>query len=92
MAAPGVVFSAIFGIPLVWAVAMIGVPTVIYTMVGGVQAVAWADVKQMILIVIALVAIMFVLVIQMPVSPGEGSHDRWSYGPAASIRLLFRHE
>ena len=44
MAAPGVVFSAIFGIPLVWAVAMIGVPTVIYTMVGGVQAVAWADV------------------------------------------------
>ena len=71
MAAPGVVFSAIFGIPLVWAVAMIGVPTVIYTMVGGVQAVAWADVKQMIMIVIALVAIMFVLVIQMPVSPGE---------------------
>ena len=71
MAAPGVVFSAIFGIPLVWAVAMIGVPTVIYTLVGGVQAVAWADVKQMILIVIALVAIMFVLVIQMPVSPGE---------------------
>ena len=71
MAAPGVVFSAIFGIPLVWAVAMIGVPTVIYTMVGGVQAVAWADVKQMILIVIALVAIMFVLAIQMPVSPGE---------------------
>ena len=71
MAAPGVVFSAIFGIPLVWAVAMIAVPTVIYTMDGGVQAVAWADVKQMVLIVIALVAIMFVLVIQMPVSPGE---------------------
>jgi len=71
MAAPGVVFSAIFGIPLVWAVAMIGVPTVIYTMVGGVQAVAWADVKQMILIVITLVAIMLVLVIQMPVSPVE---------------------
>ena len=71
MAAPGVVFSAIFGIPLVWAVAMIGVPTVIYTMVGGVQAVAWADVKQMVLIVIALVSIMFVLVIQMPISPGE---------------------
>ena len=71
MAAPCVVFSAIFGIPLVWAVAMIAVPTVIYTMGGGVQAVAWADVKQMVLIVIALVAIMFVLVIQMPVSPGE---------------------
>ena len=71
MAAPGVVFSAVFGIPLVWAVALIGVPTVIYTMIGGVQAVAWADVKQMVLIVIALVAIMIVLIVQMPVNPDE---------------------
>ena len=71
MAAPGVVFSAVFGIPLVWAVALIGIPTVIYTMVGGVQAVAWADVKQMVLIVIALVAIMLVLIVQMPVNPDE---------------------
>ena len=71
MAAPGVVFSAVFGIPLVWAVALIGIPTVIYTMIGGVQAVAWADVKQMILIVIALLAIMIVLIVQMPVNPDE---------------------
>ena len=71
MAAPGIVFSAVFGIPLVWAVALIGVPTVIYTMVGGVQAVAWADVKQMVLIVIALFAIMVVLIVQMPVNPDE---------------------
>ncbi len=71
MAAPGVVFSAVFGIPLVWAVALIGVPTVIYTVIGGVQAVAWADVKQMLLIVIALVAIMIVLIVQMPVNPDE---------------------
>ena len=54
-----------------WAVALIGVPTVIYTMVGGVQAVAWADVKQMVLIVIALFAIMVVLIVQMPVNPDE---------------------
>jgi SSS family solute:Na+ symporter len=71
MAAPGVVFSAVFGIPLAWAVALIGVPTVVYTMIGGVQAVAWADVKQMILIVIVLVAIMIVLIVQMPVNPDE---------------------
>jgi SSS family transporter len=71
MAAPAVVFSAIFGIPLLWAVTLIGVPTVLYTMVGGVQAVAWADVKQMVLIVVALVAIMLVLLFQMPVSPDE---------------------
>ncbi|MCA1791574.1 MAG: sodium:solute symporter [Thioalkalivibrio sp.] len=71
IAAPGVVLSAIFGIPLVWAVAMIGLPTVLYTMVGGVQAVAWADVKQMFLIVFALLAIVVVLIVQMPVSPDD---------------------
>lgn len=71
IAAPGVVFSAIFGIPLVWSVALIGVPTVLYTMVGGVQAVAWADVKQMLLIVVALLSIVAVLVLQMPVSPND---------------------
>lgn len=71
MAAPGVVLSAIFGIPLVWAVVLIGVPTVMYTMIGGVQAVAWADVKQMVLIVVALVAIMIVLLVQMPVNPHD---------------------
>jgi SSS family transporter len=71
IAAPGVVFSAIFGIPLTWSVALIGVPTVLYTMIGGVQAVAWADVKQMVLIVVALLAIMVVLVVQMPISPHD---------------------
>lgn len=71
LAAPGVVFSAVFGIPLTWAVALIGVPTIIYTMIGGVQAVAWADVKQMVLIVVALVAIMFVLLVQMPINPHD---------------------
>ena len=50
-------FSAIFGWPIVWSVALIGIPTVIYTMIGGVQAVTWADVKQMVLIVGALFAI-----------------------------------
>ena len=71
IAAPGVVLSAIFGIPLAWSVALIGIPTVLYTMIGGVQAVAWADVKQMVLIVVALLSIVVVLVLQMPVSPNE---------------------
>jgi SSS family transporter len=72
IAAPAVVFSAIWGIPVSWSVALIGIPTVIYTMVGGVQAVAWADVKQMVLIVIALVAVMAALLVQMPIDPHEG--------------------
>ncbi len=74
IAAPAVVFSAIFGWPLVWCVALIGIPTVAYTMLGGIQAVTWADVKQMILIVFALLAVVVVLIAQMPVSPGEALH------------------
>ena len=66
IAAPAVVFSAIFGWDIRWSVALIGAPTVIYTMIGGVQAVAWADVKQMVLVVAALSAIVVVLVINMP--------------------------
>jgi Na+/proline symporter len=64
-----VVFSAIFGWDLTWSVAMIGIPTVLYTMIGGVQAVTWADVKQMVLIVFALLAIVVVLLLKIPVSP-----------------------
>lgn len=71
LAAPAVVFSAIFGWDLPAAVALIGVPTVLYTMIGGVQAVTWADVKQMVLIVFALFAVVIVLLVQLPVPPDD---------------------
>lgn len=71
LAAPAVVFSAVFGWDLTWSVALIGVPTVVYTMIGGVQAVTWADVKQMVLIVFALVSMVVVLLVKMPVSPDD---------------------
>jgi Na+/proline symporter len=74
IAAPAVVFSAIFGWPVAWSVALIGVPAVLYTMVGGVQAVTWVDVKQMMLIVTALVAVVITLLVQIPVSPGDALH------------------
>jgi SSS family transporter len=89
MAAPGVVFSAIFGIPLVWSIALIGVPTVLYTMIGGVQAVAWADVKQMVLIVVALVAIMVVLLVQMPISPHDALQIAGSTGRLKTFDFSF---
>ncbi len=37
LAAPAVVFSAVFGWNLTWSVALIGIPTVIYTMIGGIH-------------------------------------------------------
>jgi solute:Na+ symporter, SSS family len=74
IAAPAVVFSAIFGWNLWWCVAVIGVPAVLYAMIGGVQAVTWVDVKQMFLIVGALLAIVVTLLIEIPVSPGAALH------------------
>ena len=67
IAAPAVVLSAIFGWDLLWCVLLIGLPTVIYTVLGGVEAVAWADVKQMVVIVGALFAIVVVLIMRLPV-------------------------
>jgi solute:Na+ symporter, SSS family len=71
ISAPAVVFSAIFGWPMSWSVALIGAPAVLYTVVGGVQAVTWVDVKQMYLIVGALLAVVITLLIKIPVSPHE---------------------
>ncbi len=74
IAAPAVVFSTIFGWNLWWCVALIGVPAVLYAMIGGVQAVTWVDVKQMFLIVGALIAVVITLLIEIPVSPSAALH------------------
>jgi SSS family transporter len=89
LAAPAVVFSAVFGMPVAWSVALIGIPTVFYTMVGGVQAVAWADVKQMVLIVVALVAVMTVLLVQLPVSPDDALRIAGSTGRLQTFDFSF---
>jgi Na+/proline symporter len=89
IAAPAVVFSAIFGWNLWWSVALIGLPTVLYTMIGGIQAVTWTDVKQMVLIVAALVAMVVVLLVQMPVSPDEALRIAGSTGRLRTFDFSF---
>jgi SSS family solute:Na+ symporter len=74
IAAPSVVLSSIFGWDLIWCVALIGVPTVLYTVIGGVQAVAWADVKQMFVIAGAMLAIIVVLIVRMPIPMDDALH------------------
>lgn len=89
IAAPAVVFSAVFGLNLTWSVALIGIPTVLYTMFGGIQAVAWADVKQMVLIVVALLAVVVVLLFRMPVDVGEALHIAGSTGRLKAFDFSF---
>ena len=85
IAAPAVVFAAVFGWPVTWCVALIGIPTVIYTMIGGVQAVTWVDVRQMFLIVGALVAVVITLLVKIPVSPDAALHIA---GAAGRLRVF----
>ena len=74
LAAPAVVFSAIFGWDLAWSVALIAIPTITYTVIGGVRAVAWADVKQMVIVVAALTSIVIVLIVRMPIPIDDALH------------------
>ncbi len=66
ISAPAVIISVILGLKLPVAVAIIGLPTVLYTMIGGVQAVTWVDVKQMFVIVGGLVALLAALLLGLP--------------------------
>lgn len=59
--APAVALSAMLGLPTWEAVLVIGGLTTIYTMVGGVSAVIWTDVKQMAVILLGLLAVLFFL-------------------------------
>jgi SSS family transporter len=61
LAAPSVVMSTILGWTLPVTVLVICIPMVLYTTVGGVQAVAWTDVKQMFVVVFGMLAAVGIL-------------------------------
>src|SRR5438046_2661716 len=61
LAAPAVVMSTILGWSLPVTVLAICVPMIVYTTLGGVQAVAWTDVKQMFIVVGGMSAAVVIL-------------------------------
>lgn len=66
VSAPAVILSIVLGWNLEMTVLAIGLPTVIYTMIGGVQAVTWTDVKQMIIIFAGMGAVVVVILSRLP--------------------------
>jgi SSS family solute:Na+ symporter len=70
ISAPAVVLAVVLGLNVTTTVLLTALPTALYTMFGGVQAVAWTDVKQMVLIVSGLVAAVVVLVLGLPAEVG----------------------
>jgi Na+/proline symporter len=91
VAAPAVILSVVLGWNLTLTILGIGLPTVLYTMVGGVQAVTWTDVKQMFVIVAGVFAAVGVLVTGIPdhVSLGEALHIAGTTGRLQAIDFSF---
>ena len=87
VSAPAVVLSIVLGWSLVFTALAIGVPTTLYTMFGGVQAVTWADVKQMVVIVVGVGAAVLVLILSLPdgVGVGEALHVAGATGRLTTI-------
>ncbi len=91
IAAPAVILSIVLGWNLTLTVLAIGVPTALYTMFGGVQAVAWTDVKQMGVVVAAVFAAVVMLVLGLPdhVSLGSALHVAGAAGRLKTLDFSF---
>jgi len=87
IAAPAVILSIVLGWNLTLTILAIGLPTALYTIVGGVQAVTWTDVKQMVVIIAGLLAAVTVLILGLPddVSVSGALHVA---GAAGRLRTL----
>jgi SSS family solute:Na+ symporter len=66
ISAPAVVMSIMLGLDVTATAFIIGVPAIIYTVFGGVQAVTWTDVKIMVLIIGGLLVTAVLLVLKLP--------------------------
>ena len=91
IAAPAVILSIVLGWNITLTVLAIGVPTVVYTMFGGVQAVAWTDVKQMVIIVGGMAAALAALILGLPdgVSVTDSLHLAGTVGRLKTLDFSF---
>ena len=91
ISAPAVILSIVFHWNLTLTILAIGGPTIIYTMVGGVQAVTWTDVKQMGIVVGGLVCAVAALILGLPhdVSLGQALHVAGAAGRMNTIDFHF---
>ncbi|MFN6963180.1 MAG: sodium:solute symporter [Pyrinomonadaceae bacterium] len=91
IAAPSVILSIVLGWSEIATIFVIGLSTTFYTMVGGVQAVTWTDVKQMVIIFFGLFVCLFIIVSQFPagVSLTDGLYLAGSLGKLQTVDTSF---
>jgi Na+/proline symporter len=91
LAAPAVAMSAVVGWTLPVTILAICIPMIVYTTIGGVQAVAWTDVKQMFIVVGGMSAAVVILLygILQHVSFGQALHLAGATGRLQAIDFTF---
>ncbi len=91
IAAPALILAIVLGWNLTVTILAIGIPTTVYTMFGGIQAVTWADVKQMVVILVGVGAAVVVLVLGLPddLSLGRALHVAGATGRLRTIDFTF---
>src|SRR3954465_5172578 len=91
ISAPAVILSIIFKWNLTLTILAIGGPTILYTMLGGVQAVTWTDVKQMGIVVGGLCCAVIALILGLPheVGVGRALHIAGAVGRVNTIDFHF---
>jgi SSS family solute:Na+ symporter len=91
LAAPSVVMSTILGWSMPVTVLVICIPMIAYTTIGGVQAVAWTDVKQMFIVVFGMSSAVAILLygILQHVSFGQALHLAGATGRLKAVDFSF---
>src|SRR5262247_2498157 len=91
LAAPAVAMSAIVGWTLPVTILVICVPMIVYTTIGGVQAVAWTDVKQMFIVVggMSLAVVILLYGILQHVGLSEALHLAGATGRLEAVDFTF---
>ena len=91
IAAPAVILSIVLGWSEIVTIFAIGLTTTFYTMFGGIKAVTWTDVKQMILVFIGLGICFFVIIGSFPegVSFTDGLNLAGASGKLNTIETKF---
>ncbi len=92
VAAPSVILSIVLGWNELTTILVMGLSTTLYTMFGGVQAVTWTDVKQMIIIFVGLFVILVVIIGQFPagVSIGDAMSLAGAAGRMKTVDTSFK--
>ena len=91
IAAPSVILSIVLGWNEITTIFVIGLTTTLYTMIGGVQAVTWTDVKQMVIIFVGMSVVLFIIFSNLPagVSITDGLHLAGATGKLTTIDTHF---